>query len=415
MIRRFQALGLAALVVMAGTVLAQSPPALAQTSEIGFQAYAFGSQVNVGSTVKSGRSAFVVLPCTPQVGVTRTNTVADVNASPLLTSGTVDTTAASAGTTTGVASTASATVQNASLLGGLVSVTTVRSVSTSNRNSTNGAFSTSAAGTEFTGLSVDGIPIIGMPAPNTRISLPGVGYVILNQQYPAAGPGQTELTVIGIHLVVTVATPLAPIGTSIIVADAFSGLAGPVEGLLSGLAYGTNANVAKTIIAGQSFPEYMPCLGTNGTTRTNSGAAVDIPGILTSGTVTDTANGTATATSVSGEMSSTVQNLNLVSGLVTATALKADVTAAGNPATLGDHSSFLGLEVAGFPRIGDTPPPNTKLTLAGIGTLWLHRVFKTTTSITVIMVQLVVTVSGNPLGLAVGTTVNVAYARVGIS
>ena len=58
--------------------------------------------------------------------------------------------------------------------------------------------------------------------------------------------------------------------------------------------------------------------------------------------------------------------------------------------------------------------PNTKVSLAGLGTLWLHRQIKTANKITVIMVQLVVTVPSNPLGLAVGTTVNVAYASVSI-
>jgi hypothetical protein len=42
--------------------------------------------------------------------------------------------------------------------------------------------------------------------------------------------------------------------------------------------------------------------------------------------------------------------------------------------------------------------PNTKVTLAGLGTLWLHRRIETAQQITVIMVQLVVTVAGNPRG-----------------
>ena len=149
-------------------------------------------------------------------------------------------------------------------------------------------------------------------------------------------------------------------------------------------------------------------------TRTNSGAAVAIPGILTSGTVTDTAEGRAHLTTPSAAVTSTVEGVNLASGLVTATAVSAAVTAIGNPPTLGDQSSFVGLSVAGFPAIGDNVAPNTKVSLAGLGTLWLHRQIKTANKITVIMVQLVVTVPSNPLGLAVGTTVNVAYASVSI-
>ncbi len=101
--------------------------------------------------------------------------------------------------------------------------------------------------------------------------------------------------------------------------------------------------------------------------------------------------------------------------MVTATAVKADVTAAGNPPKLGDMSSFTGLQVAGQPGIGDSIPPNTKVPLPGIGTLWLHKVVQTGTSIRVIMVQLDVTVPSNPLGLTPGTVVNIASAQVGVN
>ena len=70
--------------------------------------------------------------------------------------------------------------------------------------------------------------------------------------------------------------------------------------------------------------------------------------------------------------------------------------------------------MAGHPGIGDHVAPNTKLSLAGIGTLWLHRQIKTKHKITVIMVQLVVTNPSNPAGLKVGTVVNVAYAQASV-
>jgi hypothetical protein len=52
--------------------------------------------------------------------------------------------------------------------------------------------------------------------------------------------------------------------------------------------------------------------------------------------------------------------------------------------------------------------------VAGLGTLWLHRVITTSNTIHVIMIQLIVTVPNNPLGLAPGTKVNVASAKVGV-
>ena len=102
-------------------------------------------------------------------------------------------------------------------------------------------------------------------------------------------------------------------------------------------------------------------------------------------------------------------------GLVTATAVKADVTASGNPPSFGDTSSFVGLSVAGQPGIGDSVPANTKVPLPGIGTLWLHRVVQTGSSIRVIMIQLNVTVPSNPLGLSPGTVVDIASAQVNVN
>lgn len=384
--------------------------ASASTQEYGFDGSAFGTQVLVGSTVQSGRSAYVTLGCDPTPGVTNTNTAASVDV-PGLQTGTIDTSTASETIPTGVESTSSATTQTVSVLGGLITASAIDSESTTSYNTTTHSFAVSSAGTSFVALSVNGVPI-GSPGPNTKVTLPGVGYVIFNQQTSHIGTTSARLTVIGIHVVVTLSTPLAPKGTQIYVSDASSSLTPPVTGVLHGLAYGTSANLASgTVIAGRSFPEYMPCLGTNGVTLTNSGASVSIPSILGSGTITDTANGTDNSTQLSGEMTSTVQDLDLLGGAVTASAVTADVTANGNPPTLGDNSSFLDLDVEGH-AVSGTPPANTKETLPGIGTLWLHKVVETATSIKVIMIQIVVTAPSNPL---VGTTINVGYAQVGIS
>jgi hypothetical protein len=305
-------------------------------------------------------------------------------------------------------------VQGISLLGGLVSANAVDSVSTTSHDSSTGKLSISAAGTQFLGLSVLGVPIAGTPAPNTKLTLPGVGFVILNQQYGHAYKRTAGLTVIGIHLEVTVSTPLAPIGTKIVVAFADSSLGGPVKGLLSGLAYGARASVLHgAVLSGDAFPASLGCLGTGGVARTNTGVGLNLLGEVTSGTVTDTVEGLNNKVHASDSASSTVEGLNL-GGVVTATAIMASVSAKGVPPKFTDSSQFLGLTVSGFPGLSSNPPPNTKLSLPGIGTLWLHKVITSATKKTIIMVQLDVTGAGNPLGLAVGTVVNVAYASVDI-
>jgi hypothetical protein len=415
MFRRTHAFGLVTAVAIAGSVFAQAPAAFAKALETGYQASAYGTQVNVDSIVQSGRSALSILGCGAQAGVTRTNTVAAVSAQPALSSGTINTSAASQSTAAAVDSTASSNVQSVSLLNGLVSASAVTSVSTTSKDKSTGAFGVSAAGTQFAGLSVAGVPISGTPPANTKLTLPGVGYVVLNQQAPNIGRRSAHMTVIGIHVVVTITTPVATAGTQIDVSYATSSLGGPVLGLLNGVGYGASAHVGGNVIAGEEFPQPMPCLGTHGNTRTNSAASVTIPAVPSTGTVTDTANGTTNGHRVAGEVTAAVQNLNLLNGMVTATAVEADVTASGNPPSFGDKSSFVGLSVAGQPGIGDNVPPNTKVPLSGIGTLWLHRVVQTGTSTRVIMIQLNVTVPANPLGLTPGTVVNIASAQVGVN
>jgi hypothetical protein len=59
-----------------------------------------------------------------------------------------------------------------------------------------------AVGSQLVGLVVAGQSFDGMPAPNTRVALPGVGYVVLNEQ-TITGNGTTAsgITVNMIHVV----------------------------------------------------------------------------------------------------------------------------------------------------------------------------------------------------------------------
>lgn len=144
-------------------------------------------------------------------------------------------------------------------------------------------------------------------------------------------------------------------------------------------------------------------------------AGANVPGVLKTGTITDTANGIVSSAHVSVETRSTIQQVNLLSGVIRATAVTADVIADGNPPTLGDNSSFVGLHILGHSQIKDNVAPNTKVNLPGIGTLWLHKRVKTSEGIRVIMIQLVIGSQSNPAGLPLGATIDVGYARVGVS
>ncbi len=84
-------------------------------------------------------------------------------------------------------------------------------------NATSAGSTTTDTGTTLVNLSVLGIPISGTPAPNTTITLPGIGFIILNEQFcdngalashSCAGASHSGMTVRAIRIVITVANNL---------------------------------------------------------------------------------------------------------------------------------------------------------------------------------------------------------------
>ncbi|PYJ18263.1 MAG: hypothetical protein DME96_02865 [Verrucomicrobia bacterium] len=376
-----------------GPAARTATPSLDVATSSGFQfvADAYGTQANLGNVVVAGKTAVSTLgPCgTVEPPVHNENTVASTDASPLFTTGVINTTADG---TTLIGGTlqamATADVHDANLLitqlGGVITADEVKAVSTTTHDAT--GFHTSAEGSTFVNLVVAGIPIMGTPPPNTQINLVGFGHVVLNEQITK------------------------------IVSHASSGLTSGVEGTLDGQAYGTKATLAHVITSGPSALVNMSCLGTNGHLRTNSVAQVQVPPLFSVGEVVDTAQGTVNSTSAVGEMTSTVQGVDVITGLVTASLVKADAHASniGGTLTFSDTGSmFVDLHVTGFPNIGDDPPPNTRLHIVGLGTLWLHRVIQTSNNIEVRMIEVIVT-EANSFGIPIGTDIQVAVAEASV-
>jgi hypothetical protein len=386
-----------------------------------FVADAYGTQAKLGNVVVAGKTAVSTLgPCgTVAPPVHNENTVASTDASPLFTTGVINTTADGTTLIDGtLQAMATADVLDANLLitqlGGVITADEVKAVSTTTHD--NSGFHTSADGSTFVNLVVAGIPI-GNPAPNTDINLIGFGHVVLNEQITKLKPRSASFTVNMIHVFITQANILnIPVGTQIIVSHASSGLTSGVEGTLDGQAYGTKATLLNVVTSGPSASVGMSCLGTNGALRTNSIAEVQVPPLFSVGEVVDTAQGTVNSTSAVGEMTSTVQAVDVVTGLVTADLVKADAHASniGGTLTFSDTGSiFVDLHVTGFPDIGDDVPPNTRLHIVGLGTLWLHRVIQTSNSIEVRMIEVIVT-EANSFGIPIGTDIQVAVAEASV-
>ena len=102
--------------------------------------------------------------------------------------------------------------------------------------------------------------------------------------------------------------------------------------------------------------------------------------------------------------------MNLLGGLIKASAVKADVYGSYDGVThrFSDYSTGTNLVVNGKPI---TASAGSVITVSGVGTLYVHRVIRSTRSYTVRMLELVVTMP-NSFNLAVGTDVQAGVAAV---
>jgi hypothetical protein len=192
------------------------------SSFVGGQAYAAAANAAVGSALQNqiGKAALVTIGCEGTAGRTLTNNVTALDVGTTLRTGAGATTAfggpnAGGGT---IART-TARVENASLLGGLISFTAITAAAED--RFAGGLHVRSAAGTQIVGLRVLGLPVSAGVAPNTRINLPRLGFVIVNERKLPA-PAVNGLTqVSGLRVIVDTANSLGlPVGSEIIVAHA---------------------------------------------------------------------------------------------------------------------------------------------------------------------------------------------------
>lgn len=380
-----------------------------------FSAGAYGTSARVGSIVKVAQTAPVGVGSgcgTAQVPLTRTGTIASVDVEPLVKTGLADTSASD----TAQGSTGSADLFQIYLLRGLITASEIKAVSSTTIDSSKNLHS-SAAGSKLVNLVVLGTRYSSVPAPNTTIQMAGIGRVVLNEQIVSTTSYQARLTVNMLHLYVTVQNLFGfPVGAEVILSDATSGITkvqGPAA--VDGFAFGTEIN-GKLIHSSPTAPVSVGCRGTNGTTITNTLVGVNLAGLLSSGTIKDTGEGLVSSSNVNSSTSSTIQAVNLLSGLVKASVIHAQASAStpnGVNFTFSNAGSFVGLSVAGHPEINASVAPNTHINIANLGTLYFHRVIQNSNSVTVIMIELVVN-QANTLGLPLGEDIKVGFAEASL-
>lgn len=199
------------------------------------------------------------------------------------------------------------------------------------------------------------------------------------------------------------------------------------KGLHIGSAFGTQGNVAVGPLAGKlgatAFMS-MPCLGTGGEIRSSdiTAASVGLLGVtLSTSLAVSTVQTTKTSKSTTDEVTSRVEGLKALGGLLSADSIVAVSRTTANQSAVTSKdtgSSFANLKVAGQSIPVDVPA-NTSIPLPGVGAVILKRETASgdgvdTSSLSVDMIVIQVT-TANTLGLPVGAEVIIGNAVSGFS
>ena len=304
-----------------------------------------------------------------------------------------------------------------SVLGGLITATTVEAVANSAANGSGAA--SNGTGSTFVNLVVAGNPISGTPAPNTTIALPGIGSVVLNEEKAENKASKTSIVVDMIHIRVTMNNSLGlKVGTNITVAHALSSLvvsASPtgVDAEAYGLLFNVHAGDAH-VGSGRYAPAAISCTAGHDRDRIVS---ISSP-FGSTGVVLDTADGVVTSTGGMAEGTSDVQNTNLLGGLIVAGTIRSDSQA--QVSTTGSRSGSTTLEhakIAGIP-LNLHPAPNTRVNIANLGYAILNEQSGSMTGTSgkeeVTAIHVFVTMS-NSFNLPIHSTIVIAHSRAEVA
>jgi hypothetical protein len=191
-----------------------------------------------------------------------------------------------------------------------------------------------------------------------------------------------------------------------------------LPGIDYAVAYGGLLQVPAGFNLASIGPLSAAALGCDTSAKTSSSSAnsMTLGSFASSGAATATVTAGRTATRASTQASATIDSVNILNGLITASAVNAVVSSQSTSASSSssNNSTFSNLTVAGVPILF-TPGPNTTLPLPGLGNVVLNEQIgpidgADATSITVTAIDVSVTVP-NTLGLPTGTHILLAHTE----
>jgi hypothetical protein len=415
----------AALTALATVFVAPSPASAQQvhpsqkkagsTSPYFYIGHAGGTQIQaLGTTIRSDLTA-----ASSVEGYTfpahDDNRAAGVNvASGLVKVGVVTTWADAVPVPDGTRTITGARTADVSLLGGLIKADAVETVTTATKTPS-GVSSTSS--TKFIGLTIAGQEYpVNLPA-DFNITIPGVAAIVANSSTQYTLAGGTYITGFGLYVGLLKPYSNVPAAATVLLNPTQSIVVPappPAAPQIGGIGYSSNikANVgpALDLDAGPSAFISTPPGGTAGETLQNSTAEVNVPSVLHVAVAKSWTTGKTVPGHGKVKVNNELAGLNVLNGLITADAIGAGVVVKkkkSNKLTTRLDSQLLNLTVAGN-AIPVHVPPNTRLDLAGVGTLVLNEQTKESWGGYVRALHL--TLSTEQYGLPVGAEIEIGVA-----
>ncbi len=319
-----------------------------------------------------------------------------------------------------VTSRANSTVEGVNILNGLITASKIVTVANSVGTATDAA--SNENGSAIAGLVVDGIPISALPAPNTTVSLPGLGYVVLNEESIYNSPNATSANINMLHVYITQSNSSAGVsnGTDIVVGHASSNFFRTAQPAIVN-AYSSGLNILGKNNAGSAgitpvAPAEAGCTGGNAQTTVNGSSS---PNIGNTGQVDDTASGQISRSAATATAQSIVHNINLLKGLVQGSQIRSVANAAWNGRGSGSAlANLVNMRIAGI-RLASSPAPNTRMRIPGLGYAILNEQFRNVgpsgAQEGVNAIDIVVTQSNNSFGLAAGMHIILGFAYASVA
>ncbi len=394
----------AVLGVGAASVIMLTSGAAQASSKYGYSGFAHGTYAYV-PIADSGPEVSSFFGCTRKVGMHDQNKAASATASGAALAHSVKTDTQSHNDSRGDGTTSTAEAVDVKL-GSLLKLTGVQTYSRAVAK--NGNFETTA-GTRFASVQVGNVklPALLQPRANTKLGVPGLGYVVLNRQVFSKNSEGATASSAAVLIHATVKNPFLKKGSTVAVLLTKAEVGGPAIGMLRGEAWNTRVRVGNLV---KSDPTSLQrgCTGTEGKVVRVSAASVTLPGLAQVRGASTFRSGVMRPDLVAGWMKAESAGVNLGNGKVKIGAItaKAEASKKANGETKTSwNSEILELSVNGK-AVPVPKGPNQKMGVPGLGTITFNAVKqqKGYVSVTAIVVWV----------KALNTTVEIGHAESGV-